>query len=102
MPKPPILQMSRLREIGWSEWDPIGLVDSGCPRDEYDEYLLQTVSRFRRGDQVSEVACYLDTIATDTMGLGRSTPEGLKAAETTATKIKAYLDTLPPGPLRVR
>ena len=36
----PFIALSRLREIGWSAWDPIGLADSDCPRDEYDAYLL--------------------------------------------------------------
>jgi hypothetical protein len=42
------IQLSRLRAIGWSTWDPIGIRDpceneDGCV-DEYDSYLLHVVS----------------------------------------------------------
>jgi hypothetical protein len=97
-----IVELSRLREIGWREWDPIGLVDTDCPRDEYDRYLVEAINRLKRGDSVYEVADYLDGIGVEWMGIGPSTPASRASAETTAIQIKAYLDTLPPGPLKVR
>lgn len=41
----PKIQLTRLREIGWKLWDPIGLADENgsCDEeraDEYDQYLL--------------------------------------------------------------
>ena len=38
----PTFEIARLREIGWTLWDPIGLAPIGddCD-DEHDRYLLQ-------------------------------------------------------------
>jgi hypothetical protein len=94
--------LDRLRDIGWAEWDPIGLADAGSPRDEYDRYLLQVVGRFWRGETVDQAADYLDHIGVEHMGLGPSTPASREAAARTAVLIKGYLDTLAPGPLKVR
>lgn len=96
------LELNRLREIGWRDWDPIGLADSSCPRDEYDSYLLQAVSRLRQGQTVDQVAEYLEKIASEHMGLGPSTPASRAASERTATLINHYLAGFPVGPLTVR
>lgn len=96
------LELDRLREIGWKEWDPIGLADSSCPRDEYDSYLLQAVSRLRQGQTVDQVADYLENIASEHMGLGASTAASRAASERTVTLIDSYLAGFPSGPLRVR
>lgn len=54
MSKPP-LQLSRLRAIGWSNWDPIGLLEPGASwanesfADEYDSYLLEGASGLQDG-----------------------------------------------------
>jgi hypothetical protein len=98
----PEVELERLREIGWQEWDPIGLADSTCPRDEYDAYLLQAVSRFRQGQAVEQVADYLEETSCDQMGLGPSTPASRAASERAATLIHRYLADFPPGPLKVR
>ena len=43
-------KLSRLREIGWSLWDPIGLSGfEGTLDDEYDSYLLQAAGRLWNG-----------------------------------------------------
>jgi len=102
MSDPPYIELDRLREIGWREWDPIGLVDSSCPRDEYDSYLLQAVSRLRQGQTIDEVTNYLEKMAAEHMGLGASTPFSRAASERTATLIDRYLSAFPSGPLRVR
>ena len=105
MTSAPAVQLSRLREIGWELWDPIGLRDvrhEGCD-NEYDSYLLQVVSRLRRGQTVSEIASYLIHIETVHMGLG-STPSSssLPRAAATISAIAEYLDTLPKGPIGIR
>lgn len=52
---PPPIKLSVLRDIGWKEWDPIGLLAAGeiwdhQPfADEYDRYLLAVAGGFRRG-----------------------------------------------------
>jgi len=99
----PTVELSRLREIGWTDWDPIGLAEmKNWPRDEYDSYLLQVVSRLRRGETVAEVAMYLYRVAAENMGLGKGASADLKAAETTVVHIQDYLATLQPGPPSVR
>ncbi len=102
MAKHPIAELTRLREIGWRDWDPIGLRDTGCPQDEYDTYLLQVVSRLRRDEPVTEVVEYLEYVGSAVMGLGRPSPVSRKAAEKAVLNIKTYLDTLPNGPLQIR
>ena len=98
----PTIELERLREIGWQEWDPIGLRGSDCPPDEYDSYLLQVVSQLRRGASVKEAAEYLDRIGAEDMGLGSSTKASSAAAVQAVTSIKDYLDAIPKGPIRVR
>lgn len=76
---PPKIKLSRLRDIGWSIWDPIGLLGSGQKwddedclpfADEYDSYLLQAAGQLRRGVSDATVASFLVQIETEHMGLG--------------------------------
>ena len=105
----PKVQLSRLREIGWALWDPIGLrevsggdwQDGGACADEYDGYLLQVVGRLRRGDPVAEVAAYLEDTEVNHIGLTRS-PTTSPRATATVEAVGAYLSTIGPGPLKVR
>lgn len=70
------LRLSRLRDIGWSEWDPIGILNKGDIwdhkpfADEYDSYLIQAAGQLRRGVNPDEVLRYLIDIERDYMGLG--------------------------------
>jgi len=103
------IKLSRLREIGWSQWDPIGLSqmgdddwkDGGPCADEYDSYLLGVVGRLRRGGPASDAVSYLEGIEIDHMGAGRNSTTRSRAAATVAA-IADYLATLPAGPLKVR
>lgn len=100
----PKTQLSRLREIGWKLWDPIGLAhnggspDEGCA-DEYDRYLLHAVSMISRGGSKDEAAVYLTGIASEHMGLSVVDAD---AATATAQAIADYLISLPDGPKTVR
>jgi len=95
----PPVKLSRLREIGWAEWDPIGILPEGEPRrhhpaaDEYDGYLLHVASRLRRDWTVAEAADYLMRIESEHMGLAASAKTRARA-EATATTIQRYLETL--------
>ena len=96
------IELSRLRDIGWDLWDPIGLKNvrrSDC-EDEYDEYLLQVVSRLRRREAASDLARYLVSVENEHMGLD-SRPSALSRAVATVEAIDAYLKTIPSGPLNV-
>ncbi len=53
-------KLSRLRIIGWSRWDPIGLNDGlNMPSGEYDAYLLQAAGKLWSGACESEVEDFL-------------------------------------------
>ena len=48
--KSPNFDIKRLREIGWKDWDPIGLGPPEEPfDDEYDSYLLRAAGAFWNG-----------------------------------------------------
>jgi hypothetical protein len=93
------LQLSRLRDIGWTEWDPIGLLSKGGTwdhqpfADEYDRYLLEAAGRLRRDGNEGDVTEYLMHIEREHMGLG-ITPTSRLRAEATARAIQAYLETI--------
>lgn len=105
----PKVKLSRLREIGWSQWDPIGLSQMGdddwknggpCA-DEYDSYLLGVVGRLRRGEPAPDAVSYLEDIEIDHMGCGRNSTTRSRA-EATVAAIADYLATFPAGPLKIR
>lgn len=91
----PTFQLSSLREIGWSKWDPIGVggPDDGWPADEYDAYLLQAAGQLWHGRSDQEVADYLVEIETEHMGLSTLSGTGARALEV-ATKIREYVNSL--------
>ena len=99
----PKIKLSRLREIGWSLWDPIGLretsdgdwQDGGACADEYDSYLLQVVGRLRCGNPATEVIAYLEDTEVGHIGLTRSPTTGARATATVEA-IRDYLTTIKP------
>lgn len=84
-------QISKLRDIGWSLWDPIGLADhrANCD-DEYDDYLVYAVDALQRGASVEDVARYLTVIEAEHMLLG-ARASALSRATATAEAIFASL-----------
>jgi hypothetical protein len=104
MSEPAKIRLSRLREIGWSLWDPIGLreisdgdwQDGGACADEYDSYLLQAVGKLQSGEPSSEVVAYLEDTEVRHMGL---TPKETtrSRAEATVAAIADYLASLRSG-----
>lgn len=90
------ISLDRLRELGWSLWDPIGLEDSGCPRDEYDTYLWGLVSRLLHGASEDEAADYLVAMEARTIGLTpRADTQG--RAEALVAAVGAYLRSFSGG-----
>ena len=90
------LRLSRLRDIGFADWDPIGLLAKGDVwnnkpfADEYDSYLLEAAGRLQRDWAFEDAVNFLMEIERDHMGLGlRATSR--PRAEATAKAIRAYL-----------
>jgi hypothetical protein len=68
MAKQSRIQLSRLRELGWANWDPIRL--GGSPQDEYDTYLLKVAGMVRRNEPDKTAIDYLVWVESEYMGLG--------------------------------
>ncbi|WNJ90516.1 hypothetical protein [Bosea sp. 685] len=88
--------LSGLREIGWRNWDPIGLLAAGEQwqeksfADEYDDYLRKVAADFRAGGSIAQAVEYLLRIEREHMVLGvRSGQE--RRAEATAQAIQLYV-----------
>lgn len=95
----PTLKLSRLRDIGWSLWDPIGLLTAGdrwdegenlAFADEYDAYWIEAAGLLRRGAPDNEVVDFLVGIETDHMGLSLQHDTHERAISTVAA-IRADL-----------
>jgi hypothetical protein len=79
------ISLPMLRDIGWREWDPIGLSpDDPCPDDEYDRYLLHVVSRLQGGEADPALVDYLVEIEIDHMGLNPNPTARVRASATVA------------------
>lgn len=83
----PKIRLSRLRDIGWSAWDPIGLLEENeswedvSYADEYDSYMLRAAGMLRREEPKNSVIDYLVAIETDHMGLSFSDNARERATE---------------------
>ncbi len=83
--------LSELREIGWAEWDPIGLSDSRVHcEDEYDSYLLAACGKISNSIPQDRVVAYLVNIESVHMGMPGSTTANIRA-EATVRHISALL-----------
>lgn len=108
MTRTPKIKLSKLRDIGWDLWDPIGLLhgiavgkwtdEENQPfADEYDSYLLKAASDLRQGVPPSRVVDYLVKIETQHMGLSeRSTTRSRAEAVVAAVLADPDIWTSPP------
>lgn len=88
----PTFKLSRLREIGWNVWDPIGLNGlEDTPDDEYDSYLLQAAGRLWSGATAEEVADYLVTVELEHMGLSDA-PHVRPRAREAVNALSGYVE----------
>lgn len=96
MPARPPVRLSVLRDIGWREWDPIGLAtpdggwDGICAADEYDRYLLHLAARLQGGEADDTLVGYLVHIETEHMGLAQNATARARATATVAA-MRAYV-----------
>jgi hypothetical protein len=95
MTKRPTFDLSRLREIAWAKWDPIGVgrLEEGWTADEYDIYLLNAAGQLWNGHSDDEVAAYLVKAETEDMGLAAA-PGIRSRARDVAQAIRSYIETL--------
>ena len=97
----PRVKLSKLRDIGWNLWDPIGILGSSGHFsgrwsdesnkgfvDEYDNYLISAASQLRQGEPRNQVVSYLVHIESDYMGLGER-PTSRERAEAVVAAILA-------------
>ena len=97
----PRVKLSKLRDIGWNLWDPIGLLSSDGPfsgkwsdeanqgfADEYDTYLISAAFQLRQGKSRDQVVRYLVNIESDYMALGEN-PTSQERAEAVVAAILA-------------
>ena len=95
----PAVKLSVLRDIGWREWDPIGLRGSedgweqSDAADEYDSYLLQVAACLQNGEADGPVVDYLVGIESEHMGLGPA-PTARSRAVATVAAIREYVREL--------
>jgi hypothetical protein len=83
--------LTALREIGWSDWDPIGLSpDRAHCEDEYDSYLLAASGKLANGASEDKVADYLVFIENEHMAMPK-TPTTQMRAITTVRRIAALI-----------
>jgi hypothetical protein len=87
-------ELTKLRELGWAIWDPIGLVNKrrAC-EDEYDQYLLEAVSKVSHEVSEATVIAHLVQIETEHMGLGQNATASIRA-RALVIAIQSYLNTL--------
>ena len=97
----PRVRLSKLRDIGWRLWDPIGLLRANGPpsgnwddeanlgfADEYDTYLISAASQLRQGVPGDKVADYLVQMECEYMALPRD-PTTRKRAEAVVAALLA-------------
>lgn len=97
----PRVKLSKLRDIGWNLWDPIGLLGpSGHSpgrwsekanqrfADEYDNYLISAASQLKQGEPRDQVVSYLVHVEAEYMGLGER-PTSRERAEAVVAAILA-------------
>ncbi|WP_305909043.1 hypothetical protein Q9L42_007610 [Methylomarinum sp. Ch1-1] len=71
---------TRIDEILFYKWDPIGISDGDWARDEYQSYLPHVFKLALENDTPEPIADYLTVITTENMGLSKAREHDLKIA----------------------
>lgn len=91
------IDLTRLREIGWTHWDPIGLMRNrdtwiGQPfENEYDDHLIQVANRIIAGEDDVTLVAYLVVVERDDMHCSSADVAPQRAAATVSA-IKKYIE----------
>ena len=99
MSQAPLIKLSVLRDVGWDQWDPIGLdgSDGGWRRshaaDEYDRYMRRVADGLQNGESGEGLVDYLVSIETAHMGL-TETPSTRMRAEAAVDALRKDLARL--------
>jgi hypothetical protein len=89
------VELNKLREIGWTLWDPIGLLGQSDAwnekpfADEYDGYLLQALGKLRNGHSIFDIVEFIVSIEIETMGLNEH-PSQKGTAQKVAMALALY------------
>ena len=70
-----------VRRLLVARWDPIGVADVPEAADEYDSYVLRLGGQLRQGARVEELAAYLSSVRTESMGLDPDPAADLAVAQ---------------------
>ncbi|MCS4089529.1 hypothetical protein [Rhizobium sp. BK176] len=102
------LDLNRLREIGFAEWDPIGLMRNRETwvgtrfQNEYDHYLIRVADRLVAGDDEAELVAYLVGVECVDMEVATAEKSAPRARATVAA-IKAHVtETLTEQPYDIK
>ncbi|WP_176046558.1 hypothetical protein [Burkholderia sp. BCC1644] len=71
----------RVDEVLHYVWDPIGVATSPAARDEYQGYLPRVFAMLREEMDAAHLATYLDSVATESMGLNANPEHSKRVAE---------------------
>ena len=78
-------ELEQIKVLLWEEWDPIGVNDSPCARDEYDSYAFQLFISLRQGMNEASIAEYLRWAELEHMGLSHSSGREANIAQKVLT-----------------
>jgi hypothetical protein len=79
-------ELEQLKALLWEEWDPIGVNDTDCVRDEYDSYALKLYSMLKSNASRDEVLNYLVWVRTEYIGVGQKGDPAIEADRIVADK----------------
>jgi len=68
------LDLERVKQTLWEDWDPIGVRAMGGPDDEYDSYAPTILCMLLSGAIEEELVAHLHAIETERMGLDGGQP----------------------------
>jgi len=71
----------RVDEVLYYEWDLIGVSDEPYARAEYRSYITSVLGHVENNKTANEIADYLCSIESDSMGLTSNKENAIKAAE---------------------